>query len=134
MSGENSLDILLSSMSPELGDDAFVFLTSPEGFSSKEKDEALMVYKEVEGVTLLVREEIAQAMGREYEQKWAKITLTVHSDLAAVGFLAAILPKLAEAGISVNPVSAYFHDHLFVPWEKREIALKILSCFTSKAE
>src|SRR5689334_10999559 len=116
MDGENNLVVLLGSMRPELEDEAFVFLTSPEGFSAEEKDEALMVYKEVEGVTLLVREEVAKTMSKEYKDKWARITLTIHSDLNAIGFLAAILPKLAEAGISVNPVSAYFHDHLFVPW------------------
>jgi len=129
MSGEDNLGILLGSMSPKLEDDAFVFLTSADGFSHEEKEEALMVYKEVEGVTLLVREGIAQAMGKEYKDTWAKITLTVHSDLNAVGFLASILPKLADAGISVNPVSAYFHDHLFVPWEKRELAMEILASF-----
>jgi hypothetical protein len=50
----------------------------------------------------------------------------VHSALTAVGFLAAITTRLAEAGISVNAVSAYYHDHLFVPWERREEAMEVL--------
>jgi uncharacterized protein len=54
------------------------------------------------------------------------ITLTVHSSLDAVGFLAAITVRLAEAGISVNAVSAFYHDHLFVPDHRADQALSIL--------
>ena len=54
------------------------------------------------------------------------ITLEVHSSLEAVGFLAAITARLAAAGIGVNPVSACFHDHLFVPAERAEDAMSIL--------
>ena len=43
------------------------------------------------------------------------ITVMVHSALDAVGFLATITTRLAAAGIGVNLVSAFFHDHLFVP-------------------
>jgi hypothetical protein len=42
------------------------------------------------------------------------ITLTVHSDLEAVGLLAKVSNKLAQEGISINVVSAYYHDHIFV--------------------
>jgi YidC/Oxa1 family membrane protein insertase len=49
----------------------------------------------------------------------------------SVGFLAPIMTRLAEAGISVNPVSAFYHDHLFVPWDKRNEAMEILESFKS---
>jgi len=50
----------------------------------------------------------------------------VHSALDAVGFLAAVTTRLAEAGISVNAVSAFHHDHLFVPEHRADEALQLL--------
>ena len=55
------------------------------------------------------------------------ITLTVHSSLEAVGFLAVITRKLAQHSISVNAVSAYHHDHLFVPVACAEEAMILLA-------
>ena len=34
--------------------------------------------------------------------------------------------SLAEAGISVNAVSAFYHDHLFVPEHRADEALALL--------
>jgi len=48
------------------------------------------------------------------------------SSLDAVGFLAAITSRLAEAGISVNAVWGYQHDHLFVPDQKATEVLNLL--------
>ena len=54
------------------------------------------------------------------------ITLEIRSSLDAVGFLAAVTTKLAAHGIAVNAVSAFHHDHLFVPAERAEEALALL--------
>ena len=62
------------------------------------------------------------------------VTLTVQSALDAVGFLAAITARLAAAGISVNAVSAFFHDHLFVPAGRAEEIVEILSCMAVDAK
>jgi hypothetical protein len=54
------------------------------------------------------------------------VTLNVHSALEAVGFLARITARLAGLGMGVNPVSAFFHDHLFVPEARAAEALEAL--------
>jgi hypothetical protein len=55
----------------------------------------------------------------------------VHSSLSAVGLTAALSTALAEAGISANIVAALRHDHLFVPWNRREDALRCLEALTA---
>jgi hypothetical protein len=62
---------------------------------------------------------------------WAQITLGVESSLDAVGMMAAVSAALAARGISCNPVSAFLHDHVFVPWDRREDALAALAHLSS---
>jgi hypothetical protein len=84
------------------------------------------IFHESEGTTLVVTREEAEAAGLAYQFASRLITLTVHSSLESVGFLAAVTAPLAEAGISVNAVSAFYHDHLFVPVDRAEEAMRIL--------
>ncbi len=49
-----------------------------------------------------------------------------------VGFLAAITARLAAAGMGVNPVSAYFHDHLFIPADRAGEAMTILEALAAE--
>ena len=58
------------------------------------------------------------------------ITLRIHSSLEAVGLTAAVATKLAKAGITANVVAAYFHDHIFVPVERADEAVKLLLEFS----
>lgn len=132
MSGESNLQILLKNMMPMLKEDPYVFLTA-ENFTLQEQQESVMVFKESEGQTLIMKESAAKNLQKQHQGTWALITLNVHSNLNAIGFLAAITEKLAKAGISVNAVSAFYHDHLFVPWEKKENAMSLLSDFTEKS-
>ena len=85
------------------------------------------------GITLdsnafaLIREEEATTLVRvDPNGEWARITLKVHSSLSSVGLTAAITASLAERGIPANVVAATFHDHLFVPWNRRDEALGAL--------
>lgn len=126
MSGETNLRILLNSMHPALHDETFVFCTLSREAYIKLNFELLCTFQEQEGVSVIITQEQAMKSGLAFESQWACITLTVHSSLTAVGFLAAITARLAQAGISVNAVSAYYHDHLFVPWERRDEVMNLL--------
>ncbi len=75
---------------------------------------------------MIVEIDLATAAGLDWTFRCRMITLNVHSSLHAVGFLAAITTHLAQAGIAVNPVSAYRHDHLFVPDDRADEALGLL--------
>ena len=126
MTGETDLKTLLGSMRPELQPDLFVFVTVPPSQPLPLGAEPLMVMAEREGRTLILTENAAQAAGLAGSFRCRMITLNVHSSLEAVGFLAAITARLAEAAMGVNPVSAFYHDHLFVPAERAAEAMTIL--------
>lgn len=126
MTGEYDLQTLIASMDPALAPGAFVFATLPDAAASEGID-AQMWFREAEGITLILSQDTAEAAGLAYEFPCRMITLNVHSALDAVGFLARITSALAEAGMGVNPVSAFFHDHLFVPSDRAEEAMAVLS-------
>ena len=87
---------------------------------------ARMIFQESEGTTLILLKSEAEAHGLTYEFPCRMITLNVHSSLEAVGFIAKVATELAKHEMGVNPVSGYFHDHLFVPDGREKDALKIL--------
>ncbi|EPX55917.1 hypothetical protein D187_008172 [Cystobacter fuscus DSM 2262] len=126
MSGETNLGVLLKSMKPVLREGEFVFITTRRSLLEVAPLEPLGLFHEEEGLTLILPREKAEAAGLPYTAVFRMLTLSVHSSLEAVGFLAAITNRLAARGISVNPVSAYFHDHLFVPSARAEESLALL--------
>jgi hypothetical protein len=77
--------------------------------------DAFALIREAEGVTL-----IRPGSG------WARITLGIHSSLAAIGLTAKVSAALAERGIGANVVAAFHHDHVFVPWDRRGEAMAAL--------
>ncbi|MHB9028418.1 MAG: ACT domain-containing protein [Candidatus Latescibacterota bacterium] len=117
---------LIREMRPFLHERPFVFCAVRPGDREYLTFEPLGIFREDEGVTLIITTEEAESAGLSYSGQWAHITLRVCSPLNAVGFIAAAASELARAGISVNPVSAFHHDHLFVPWERRGEAMEVL--------
>lgn len=128
MNGETNLNILLSSMKPKLNDGEFVFCTLPD-LSNINIDETVMIFKEEEALTVILKKETADELGINYSFVAAWITLTVHSSLEAVGLTAAFSKALADKGISCNVAAAYYHDHVFVNTKDAKVAMEILSSF-----
>ena len=133
MPGERNLKTLLQNMTPELHEGVFVFCSMPEGKKIPAALRPVHIFREREGTAFIVRREEAEAAGLPYQFASRMITLAVHSSLEAVGFLAAITGRLAEAGIGVNAVSAFYHDHLFVPEHRAEEALHHLQAMSRLA-
>ena len=113
MSGETDLQTLLSQLDPVLDDVPYAFTTSPDGPDLSL--EPVAIVHEAEGWTLVIPQTVAQRRGLATTFPCRRVTLTVHSSLAAVGMMAAVSRTLADAGISCNPVAGFHHDHLFVP-------------------
>ena len=137
MSGETNLRKLLQSMQPILCAEEYVFcsVNQADDCQASQRDryfhlDPIGQFKENEGTTLILKREQADEVNLSYTSVFSLITLSVHSSLDAVGFLAAITNKLAEHNISVNPVSAYYHDHLFVPAAHTEKVMMLLQEFS----
>lgn len=129
MSPETDLGALLAGMTSRLRPGRYVFATVPDAGSVPG---AVVTVAEDEGATVVVPASAAEGLDGEYPCAW--ITLEVRSSLAAVGFLAAVARALADAGISANPVSGFHHDHLFVPWDRRDEALAVLERAAAAAQ
>jgi len=132
MSGETDLGALLRNMTAELVPGVFVFVTLPDRAVPPSLTPR-MIFQEAEGTTLIVLQSEAEAARLEYEFPCRMITLNVHSALEAVGFLAVIATALAGEGMGVNPVAGFYHDHLFVPQDRADDALRILARMATEA-
>ncbi len=131
MMGSTNLSHLLASMSPELRDPTFVFITLNPNVSIPNIG-AVMQFIESEGTTLIAPIREAKKAGLPYEFPCKMITLNIHSSLEAVGFLAVITTHLAALNMGVNPVSGFYHDHLFIPEDRAKDAMNALAELSKK--
>lgn len=126
MTGERNLAALLSGLTATLVEGVYVFVTLPDrvvppGIAPR------MLFQEAEGTTLILLKSEAEAASLPVSFPCRMITLEIHSALEAVGFIARIATELAKEGMGVNPVSGFFHDHLFVPEGREQDALAVLA-------
>ncbi len=130
MSGETNLKTLLAGLSADLVDGVYVFSTIPENALPMDLSPRMM-FQEAEGTTLVLLKSEAEKFGLPFDFPSRMITLNIHSSLEAVGFMARIATELAKHNMGVNPVSAFYHDHLFVPEGREEEALRVLNQLAS---
>jgi hypothetical protein len=130
MTGEKDLDKLIETINPKLQPGEYVFCTVEE-IGMVPPADSILIFRENEGITVIVRKEIADKLGLNYSFVAAWITLTVHSSLEAVGLTAAFSKALAENGVSCNVVAAFYHDHLLVRQRDAAKAMEILNGFSA---
>ena len=121
----SDLSELLRTLRPVLNDGAFVFASLPHD-ADIEALAPVATFRESEGLSVVVEEERARRAGLRVLFRAAWITLTVYSDLQAVGLTAAVAAALTRANISCNMIAAACHDHLFVPVESAGAAIEVL--------
>ena len=133
--GIKELNVILSTLSPQLDtDEVFIFHTDPNAsYGDHSNLHPVVTCQEREGMTFVFPLS-ALTDGRDdnvgidltAQPRMKRITLGVHSSLEAVGLTAAVSTLLAKHGISANMVAGYHHDHLFVPANDAERAVKLL--------
>ncbi len=125
MSGERDHLQLKKMMAPKLLPETYVYCTFPDSRLPGELA-PICTFVEAEGLTAIVERSQAERADVPFIFESHLITLTVHSSLDAIGFLATISSCLAQAGIPCNAVAAYHHDHLFIPVARAQEALALL--------
>ncbi|KAM0500998.1 hypothetical protein ACHAP8_004720 [Fusarium lateritium] len=125
--GELSLSKLLSTLTSTLHPTIYVFATYADLSKLPPLSETQMLFKESEGVTAIVSKEYAESHSMDYFFPCKMISLNVTSSLEAVGFVAVIATKLAAKGIGCNPVSGFYHDHIFVPLGREDESSEVLA-------
>ena len=116
-------------MTPRLNPGPYVYAQTRD--TSAVDENAVVMVREAEGLTIVVPQERADARGLTYDYVAAWITLEVHSSLHAVGLTAEVSRALAQSGLSANVVAGFAHDHVFVPYERADEAMGILRSLTN---
>lgn len=116
----------MTRLSPKMAAEEYGFATLAPGRQPPAGLTPLATFAEDEGLTLVAPAASLAAAGIECQPGFARISLGLFSALEGVGLTAAVSAALADAGISCNMIAAYHHDHLFVPWDRRDEALKIV--------
>ena len=128
----SDLQQLLADMRPSLQPGRYAFATLQAG-EAIDPERVIASIREAEGLSVVLAESDAVALGLPIAFTAAWITLEVHSDLAAVGLTAAFSQALAQAGIGCNVVAGTLHDHLFVPLERADDAIAVLQALQRPA-
>ena len=124
---------MIAGMNPALMPGLFQFCTvsDPAQIAAALPD-ALGTFHEVEGLSLILPEAAARALGLPLAGGLRQITLQVLSSLEGVGLTAAVASELAGHGIACNMVAAYHHDHAFVPAADAQRAVGLLRALADK--
>lgn len=129
----NNLNKLLKSMEPVLNHGVFAYVSAKEK-ASLCSVKVIASIQEPEGYSAIITEEDAVTLGFPILFRASWITLTVNSDLQAVGFTAAFSDALGKARISCNVVAGAFHDHIFVPVDRAVEAMTVLRNLQSNSK
>ena len=133
MAGETDLVKLVKGMKPQLNEGEYVFALL-DITKDIPPDDVLCLFREREGITIILEREKADLFNLQYEYVASWITLTIHSSLEAVGLTAIFSSELASHQISCNVVAGFYHDHIFVDKKQERLAIEVLTELTKRFE
>ena len=125
MNAESNLEKLVRGMTPKLNDGEYVFAVIDD-LKSIDINTVLCVFREAEGITVVLDRNKADEIGLNYQFIASWITLMIHSSLEAIGLTAVFSSELAKNKISCNVIAGRYHDHIFVPIKDSKQAMQVL--------
>ena len=127
--GEHDLQRMLASLDIEQRPGLFTFVS---GDYPGLKARAQATIAETEGPTYIVTVDDAISVGAPVDFVGVWLTLSVWSSLTSVGLTAAFSGALAAAGVPCNVLAGYHHDHVVVPADQADEALRVLRRLSSQ--
>ncbi len=121
------LQELIKQLSPTLDSTTYVYCTVPKAkYGELEHLKPIVSIAELEGLTLVIPLDEAKTEGLDYYRVFRRITLEGHSSLEALGLTSVVTSLLAERGITTNVIAGFYHDHMFVPSDRIDEAMRAL--------
>ena len=118
---------LIKQLSPTLDSTTYVYCTVPKAkYGELEHLKPIVSIAELEGLTLVIPLDEAKTEGLDYYRVFRRITLEGHSSLEALGLTSVVTSLLAERGITTNVIAGFYHDHMFVPSDRIDEAMRAL--------
>jgi len=125
---------MISNMTPVLQPGHFVYISTQDPtLTATLTNDAVSTFREEEGLSMLVPVQSAQNAGLSVDLPMRCITLNVYSSLEGVGLTAAVAAALGAHNVPCNMVAACHHDHVFVPSDKCDQALRVLKSLQRQA-
>jgi hypothetical protein len=118
---------MLAGMKPILKEGTYFFCTTDDASVAADLiHRSLAVFREDEGIALLLNEDDARQHGFDLSMPMCWIVLEIFSALDGVGLTADVAMALAADGIPCNMIAAHYHDNVFVPESMGQRAIGIL--------
>jgi hypothetical protein len=105
---------------------------APYGFAVSAGEVAIAIrdvagmFHEDEGLTIIASTRYLESIKLPYTGPYARITISFSSPHNVPGFTAVLIAKLAAVGIPTGVIAAYYHDHIYVPFDFRKEAVALL--------
>ena len=117
----------LKNLNPILLNDEYVFCTFLSSiYGDHDEFNPIASFNEKEGLTLVIRKEVAELNNLEFDGVFKCISLNLISSLSSIGLTALISKVLTDNEISANIYAGFYHDHIFVPSDNANDAFKLL--------
>ncbi len=125
MPGQMDLSEVLHTLQVSCDEVRYGFASVTEAAISR-SEQVLGTFREDEGLTVIATQEYFEREGIAHQGPFARLTIEVYTSLELVGLTALLAAELAEREIPANVIAAYFHDHIFVPYDVRAKALEAI--------
>ncbi|PHH64270.1 hypothetical protein CDD81_4754 [Ophiocordyceps australis] len=122
---------ILSTLTLKLNPSTFVFTCLSNSSCLPPLSEMQLLFREAEGITLLVSLQFATTQNMRYFSPCRIIAVDVETSgrRTVPGLMATLASVLATRNLGLNSVSAFYHDHLLVPAGREDEALELLAQF-----